>query len=71
MNIIEILITALTTSLLTYSLFLSIIKLFTKTIRIMHQTNLMLARELAIKNGDTDFAEEMKEKIIQYEKYAD
>lgn len=71
MNIIEILITALTTSLLTYSLFLSIIKLFTKTIKIMHQTNLMLARELAIKNGDTDFAEKMKEKIIQSEEYVD
>ncbi len=71
MNIIEILLTALTTSLLTYLLFLSIIKLFTKTIKIMLQTNLMLARELAIKNGDTDFAEKMKEKIIQSEKYAD
>lgn len=71
MNIIEILITALTTSLLTYSLFLSIIKLFTKTIKIIHQTNLMLARELAIKNGDTDFAEKMTEKIIQSEENVD
>lgn len=71
MNIIEILITALTTSLLTYSLLLSVLKLFTKTIKIMHRTNLMLARELAIKNGDTDFAEKMKEKIIQSEEYVD
>lgn len=37
----------------------------------LHLTNLMLARELAIKNGDTDFAEKMKEKIIQSEKDAD
>lgn len=37
----------------------------------MHRTNLMLARELAIKNGDTDFAEKMKEKIIQSEEYVD
>ena len=71
MNIIEILITALTTSLLTYSLFLSILKLFIKAMKRMHQTNLMLARELAIKNGDTDFAEKMTEKIIQSEKDAD
>ena len=37
----------------------------------MHQTNLMLARELAIKNGDTDFAEKMTEKITQSEEYVD
>ena len=71
MNIIEILITALTTSLFTYWLFLSIIKLFTKTIKIMHRANLMIERELAIKNGDTDFAKKMKEKIIQSEEYVD
>lgn len=71
MNTIEILLTAVITSLLTNGLFTSHIKLFIKAMHRMHQTNLMLARELAIKNGDTAFAEEMKEKIIQSEKYVD
>lgn len=71
MNTIEILLTAFITALLTNGLFTSQIKLFSKAMHRMHLTNLMLARELAIKNGDTAFAEEMKEKINQHEKYAD
>ncbi len=71
MNTIEILLTAVITSLLTNFLFISHIKLFIKAMHRMHLTNLMLARELAIKNGDTEFAEIMKDKIIQQEKYAD